>query len=276
MGRALGGFIWPSLEGVLRLLDARVGSDADVTSLRPGMLQVCAHGPRASRRFDITDLRVLVVADVLLRSAEMLGGLQVLILLAADVGPGQVEALVKAAGMISVHPPAAYVSPPGAETPFGGPADVHVARDDVSVGGTGLLVGVGPVRAGREDLLAGVGVAAPPEDDPLAVRLAMLSRAHQRPVDLTPAVLADAQETLRRWRRRVSEWAETPSRPMHPGAARAVSALEDDLGTSALLAELYDLENQASVPAGAKFETFAYFDRILGLDLVRDIGRPRA
>ena len=148
----------------------------------------------------------------------MLGGLQVLILLAADLEPGQVEALTTAAGVLDVHPPAAHVSPLGAETPFGGPADVHLARDDVGLGETGLLVGVGPVRAGREDFPAGLGATAPPEDDPLAVRLAMLASAHQQPVDLTPAVLADARETLRRWRRRVSEWAETPSRPMHAGA----------------------------------------------------------
>jgi len=98
----------------------------------------------------------------------MLGGLQVLILLAADLEPGQVEALTTAAGVLDVHPPAAHVSPLGAETPFGGPADVHLARDDVGLGETGLLVGVGPVRAGREDFPAGLGATAPPEDDPLA------------------------------------------------------------------------------------------------------------
>jgi hypothetical protein len=262
---------------VLRLLDARVGSHADVRSARPGLLQVCAQGPRAGRRFDVTDLRVLVVADVLLRTAELLSSLQVLVLLATGLEPGQVEALTKAAGVLDVHPPAAHVSPPGAETPFGRPVDVHVTRDDLGIGETGLLVGVGPVRTGGEDFPVALGVAARPDDDPLALRLAMLARAHQRPVDLVPAVLADAQETLRRWRRLVSEWAESPSRPMHAGAAaRAVSALEDDLGTPSALAELYDLENQASVPAGAKFETFAYLDRILGLDLVREIGRPRA
>jgi hypothetical protein len=36
---------------------------------------------------------------------------------------------------------------------------------------------------------------------------------------------------------------------------------------------LRDLAEDASVPAGAKFETFVYTDRILGLDLARDIGR---
>jgi hypothetical protein len=31
----------------------------------------------------------------------------------------------------------------------------------------------------------------------------------------------------------------------------------------------------ASVPTGAKFETFLYADRILGLELAREIGQPR-
>jgi cysteinyl-tRNA synthetase len=39
---------------------------------------------------------------------------------------------------------------------------------------------------------------------------------------------------------------------------------------------LSELEKDDGVPAGAKFETFAWVDRVLGLDAVRDVGRPRA
>jgi hypothetical protein len=39
------------------------------------------------------------------------------------------------------------------------------------------------------------------------------------------------------------------------------------------LALLRGLAPDASVPAGAKFETFVYADRILGLDLAREVGR---
>jgi hypothetical protein len=42
------------------------------------------------------------------------------------------------------------------------------------------------------------------------------------------------------------------------------------------LALLRDLSLDANVPAGAKFETFLYADRILGLDLPGEIGQPRA
>jgi cysteinyl-tRNA synthetase len=38
---------------------------------------------------------------------------------------------------------------------------------------------------------------------------------------------------------------------------------------------LHDLARDADVPAGAKFETFLYADRVLGLDLPCDIGRAR-
>jgi cysteinyl-tRNA synthetase len=37
---------------------------------------------------------------------------------------------------------------------------------------------------------------------------------------------------------------------------------------------LRELEREETVPPGSKFETFAYLDRLLGLDLARDVGRP--
>ena len=35
------------------------------------------------------------------------------------------------------------------------------------------------------------------------------------------------------------------------------------------------LEKDDAVAPGARFETFAWADRLLGLDLARDVGRPR-
>jgi hypothetical protein len=40
-----------------------------------------------------------------------------------------------------------------------------------------------------------------------------------------------------------------------------------------VLALLRDLAANANVSAGAKFKTFVYADRILGLDLAREVGR---
>jgi len=42
----------------------------------------------------------------------------------------------------------------------------------------------------------------------------------------------------------------------------------------AALASLTAMTHDAAVPASAKFETLAYLDRLLGLDLARDIAKP--
>jgi len=55
--------------------------------------------------------------------------------------------------------------------------------------------------------------------------------------------------------------------------ADRLRAAFDDLDTVTALALLQDLEPDDDVPTGARFETFVYADRILGLDLPRDIGR---
>jgi cysteinyl-tRNA synthetase len=55
-----------------------------------------------------------------------------------------------------------------------------------------------------------------------------------------------------------------------------LEAFEDDLDTPRALQVLRRLEKDASVPDGAKFETFAWADALLGLDLVRLVGSPPA
>jgi hypothetical protein len=71
----------------------------------------------------------------------------------------------------------------------------------------------------------------------------------------------------------VAQWAESPSRPVPAPVAERVWAAFGELDTVSALAALRGLPADASVPAGAKFETFVYADRILGLDLARDVGR---
>jgi len=65
---------------VLRLRDARSGSCVQVRPAKAG-LRVCAYLPETAVDEDITWLRVLLVADLLLRAAE-LRNLQVLTVLA--------------------------------------------------------------------------------------------------------------------------------------------------------------------------------------------------
>ncbi len=134
-----------SLESVLRLLDARTGSFAEVRPAQPGLLRVCAHVPEPAGGSDITGLRVLLVTDLLTRAAE-LGNLQVLTVLVSDGEiPGQVSAVDRAAGALGIHPPAARASSDDAQTPPGGPVDVHVVSYDATADHrpSGLVTSVG-------------------------------------------------------------------------------------------------------------------------------------
>ncbi len=109
--------------------------------------------------------------------------------------------------------------------------------------------------------------------DLLALRLTLLSCPHGQPVTLTQAALADAAKLSGRWRRRVAEWASQPSRPVPAEAAATTrDAFDDDLNTVAALDLLHRVETRPDIPAGTRFETFLFVDRVLGLELPREIG----
>jgi cysteinyl-tRNA synthetase len=111
--------------------------------------------------------------------------------------------------------------------------------------------------------------------DPLALRLFFLTGRYRQQMNLTADALAAADRRLSRWRSRVAEWATSPSAPIERGyRQRFEAALDDDLDTPSALVALGELEHDETVSPGAKFETFAYADRVLGLDLARDVGRP--
>ena len=136
---------------------------------------------------------------------------------------------------LNVHPPV-----PGPH----GDADAHLGAEVVD--GPGDPPGA-PVRE-------------PPTEDPLVTRLRWLS---DDPAD----------DRLPRWRILVAGWAEQPSAPIHTATRSAVvAALQDNLDSSQALRLLEDLV-VLDVPDGAKFETFAWADQLLGLDLAREVGR---
>ncbi len=259
---------------MLRLWDDRTDSYAELAAKPSIPLRVCIHGPSDGPWSGLADLRVLLVADVLTRIAE-LNGLQVVaVLAAASLPPG---ALDQNASALGIYPPAARISLQEAEALLGGSAHVHVARNAAGLGdrSVGMLVGVGPVKdLKREDGGRAADQASGGNGgDLLALRLALLSRSHRQPVKLTPATLAAAAESLGRWRRRVAEWAGEPSRPIPPETASKIrNAFDEDLNTVAAVAVLHDVESGHDMPAGAKFETFAFVDRVLGLELTREIG----
>ncbi|NUW46393.1 cysteine--tRNA ligase [Nonomuraea rhodomycinica] len=110
--------------------------------------------------------------------------------------------------------------------------------------------------------------------DPLAVRMAFLERHHRRPAELSWDVLRAADRAVRHWRSRVARWSESPSAPMAAEYVKRVeAAFDDDLDTPGALRVLRELEDDASVSPGARFEAFLHVDQVLGLDLSADIGR---
>jgi hypothetical protein len=262
---------------VLRLLDARTGSYAEVRSARPGLLRVRADVPGAAAGPEITWLRVLLVADLLARAAE-LRNLQVFTMLVADGELArQLPAWERAADALGTRPPAGHAGSGGASASPDKPADVHLADYDTwpADDRSGLAVRVGAAHihdAGDPGTLS-TDVLTGSAQDPLAVRLAlMLFPAHQ-PADLTSRVLASAHQAIGDWRRRVARWAEQPSRPIPAYLAEMARTAFEDLDTAAAIALLRRLADDDSVPDGAKFETFLYVDRVLGLDLPSDIGK---
>ena len=113
--------------------------------------------------------------------------------------------------------------------------------------------------------------------DPLALRLAFMSNRYRQQLNLTWESISAADTTIRRWRERVAQWATGPSAALsvtHLNAMKA--AFADDLDTPRAITVLRELEKDSSVSDGAKLETFLAADRLLGLDLARDIGKAPA
>src|SRR3954449_12230542 len=112
--------------------------------------------------------------------------------------------------------------------------------------------------------------------DPLSLRLFFLTGRYRQQMNLTWDALTAADKRLSRWRGRVAEWAEAPSEARAADYVQRISdAFDDDLDTPTALVALGELDKDTDVGAGAKFETFAWADRLFGLDLARDVGRPR-
>ncbi|MFE4617705.1 hypothetical protein ACFRJ7_16525 [Streptomyces sp. NPDC056747] len=272
---------------MLRIVDTRTARLVEIPSVRRHLLSICVHLPAGDVGFGLGDLRALLVGDVLARTAE-LHGLQSRTFRTMpdlpDLPPEQAEALDRALSALGVHPPDTV----GVHHPnrtLCAAADVHVhaygtAAQD-AVGGVRIDVGqVGPASGERgvpdRAHLPSPGLledVAPEGTDPLAVRMLMLGHGYRTPVVVTGTALEEARRTLGDWRQLVADWAQGPSRPIPADVLRhARDVLADDLGVPAVLDMLATVMTRADVPAGAKFETFAFLDRVLGLDLAREVG----
>ncbi|MDV5149194.1 hypothetical protein R1T08_34925 [Streptomyces sp. SBC-4] len=272
---------------MLRIVDTRTGHLAEIPSVRRHLLSICVHVPVSDAGIGMMDLRTLLVGDVLARTAE-LHGLQSRTFLTMPDLPHppheQAVALDRAMSALGVHPPAAVGAHPPGGTPCAA-ADVHVRAYGTTaqgvVGGVRMDVGqAGPASQetdapDRFPLLSPglLDAVAPAGTDPLAVRMLMLGHPYGTPVTVTGTALEEARRALGDWRQLVADWAEEPSRPVPADVLRhAHAVLADDLDVPAVLDTLGTLATRDDVPAGAKFETFAFLDRVLGLDLARDVG----
>jgi hypothetical protein len=264
---------------VLRLLDARSGHYEEVRSSRPGLLRVSAHLRPIAVNPDWTGVRVLLLADLLARVAE-LRGLQVL---TAVVFPGDPPAergyAERTAGLLDIHPPGVRTSSAEAPAVLGGQPDVHIAgpgsAEDQRPGLVTLVGGICVRTTGSAEGADPATEATPAAADPLAMRLALMSHPSDHAADIDDSVLASACNLTTQWRDQVADWAESPSRPMPPRIRAALDAAFGNLDTPTALQLLTSLATEADVPEGARFETFAFADRVLGLELARQVGRPR-
>jgi hypothetical protein len=222
---------------VLQLPVTDNGQAAPVRPARPGVLTVWVAG--------LGQPRPCLLADLVARVAERHH-------LRASVAwraPADWAAL-------NVHPADVTAAPPE-------PLDVAVAPADGPAGSPAHLIR--PGTAAHADL---TGL------DPLALRLALLQRPYREEATLTRDDLESADEELRHWRAQVNHWAGSPSKPMCAQyTGDFLGALDDDLDTPAALRTLSALAADQVIPDGSKFESFAYLDRFLGLDLAREVGR---
>ncbi|MBD9726115.1 hypothetical protein [Streptomyces caniscabiei] len=242
---------------MLRITDARTGEAAEI---RRALTRVHAQVPGD----DTSALRVLLVADVLARALE-LGGSPVL--LVADPPP----ALRRRADDLGVRPSETTATRgggrvlrvTGSEEPEHAGHGVGAVGADAVGADADITVDVAPVR-GTEAAAASGGTT---------LRLALLTQPRRTPVTLDATALGEAADTLDHWRTAVAAWATRPSRPVPEPVRQALrAAWEDDLDVRAVLGVLRDVEHARDVPDGARFETYAYADRLLGLELTRRIG----
>ncbi|MFD5793973.1 hypothetical protein ACFWIO_10625 [Streptomyces diastatochromogenes] len=274
---------------MLRILDARTGEPVAAAPARRGLTRIEAY----ASGLDLTALRVLLTADVLVRALE-LGGTPVWTILTA---PRRHAELRTAATTLAIRP---FEDGRDLASGLGEAQVIHVVAENTEpLPSEGPLLKVAPAV-----WTAPLGSAEPPRtadtptageapaprspgdhppldlsalpsllSDPTALRLALLSVPRNTEARLDDDRLGEAAQRLARWRRAVAGWARQPSRPV-PDAVRVRlrAAWEDDLDLPGVLAVLRDVESAPGVADGARFETYVYADRLLALDLARDLG----
>ncbi|MEY9877539.1 hypothetical protein ABH931_007063 [Streptacidiphilus sp. MAP12-33] len=245
------------------MLDARTGRPVEVPPAGRRGLRLRVRLDCPGRRAGWQELRVLLVADVLLRTVEAAGTQVFPTMAVPELPPDRAEALDRALHGYGIHVPAAEDSPA---------TDVHLrsggpAPDSRS--GVDLLVGRVTVGTGVPDAMA-----FEPTEDPLARRLALLRTPYQEAARIDLDVLRDSAAELAGWRVLVAAWSRAPSAPVPPALREQVrAALDTGPATHDLPALLRLTALDPDLEDGARFEAFLWLDRILALELARDVGR---
>jgi hypothetical protein len=240
----------------MRLYDLRLGQVTDVDPARRRLLRLSVAAPPAGGRAGVADLRTFVAGDLIRRNAER----RKLIVQAGQDAGGAADGAI-----LGQRPPE--------ESHLDGPVDVQVGGPDPGDRAR-LWTAPGPVRFEGRDEPVYLEQLTARGLDPLALRLAFFEQPYRTGLDLDWATLAEADQALRAWRALVAEWATHPSSPLSaPHAAEVTGAFDDDLFAPGALVTLRALAASPQIPPGAKFETFAHVDQLLGLDLAREIGR---
>ena len=252
----------------------------------------------AARSAGLGQLRGYLVADLLSRYSERTGLTPTVI----DLLPRREAELRAACAELNIYPPRHTLTLPVTGEQLAGQfADgIREPVFDVGVRVAGepaeLCSPVGIDQPAAEGLAghwievagAGHGIAGDTEAtgwerlelgaEPAAVRLTLMRHGYSETLGSGPQPVAmdadSARKELARWRELVARWARSPSGPMSRWYADAVTAaFANDLDTATALREMAALADDAGVPDGVKFETFAAADRLFGLDLARDVGR---
>jgi hypothetical protein len=207
-------------------------------------------------------VRGYLTADLIRRYTERIG----LAPTVADLSPDDPDELREICDALNIHPSRHTLTLPFTLGQLDGLFADGVRRPVFDLGvrdaADPVPEGVAELASRWLDVTGADGEKVVFGEEPLSVRMKLLGFD------------GDAAAALSQWRRRVAEWARSPSGAMsRPHAAAIGAAFEDNLDAAAALRVLTDLEADKEVPDGVKFETFAAADRMFGLDLVRDIGR---
>ena len=101
--------------------------------------------------------------------------------------------------------------------------------------------------------------------DPLALRLCFLENRYRSQMDLTWNSIMAADETLKRWRNKMSTWGQAATVTVD---SEIETWLSDDLDTPKVILRLREIEKSE---LNNKRELFLYADQVLALDLDRGV-----